>query len=63
MSKGCRDCKRCTELGIKSLAMSPFRLTASVANISTLGLLGAFRSKCPQCGHNMSEHKLKDNVK
>jgi hypothetical protein len=62
MAKGCRDCKRCTELGIKTLSMLPVRTTVALANVATLGVLGLFQRKCPHCGHKMSDHKLEDKV-
>ena len=59
VSKGCRDCKRCTELGIKSLGMFPVRAAVGMV---TLGIPGLFQRKCPHCGHKMSEHKLEDKI-
>jgi len=52
---GCRDCERCTEVGLKSLGASPFRLVSWVLTSWNVRL---FRSKCPQCHHRMSLHRM-----
>ena len=62
MAGACRDCEKCTEIGAVGA-------TKKVANagliIGTLGMsvvgskmAGAFRKKCPTCGHPMSQHKM-----
>lgn len=55
MASGCRDCARCTEIGLKSLLMLPWRLTFGLVGRFTIGL---FQRHCPQCGHRMNVHRM-----
>lgn len=53
MARACRDCRRCTELGIVSLALMPFRLAWWLGTSWNIGLLVR---KCPVCRHRMDRH-------
>jgi hypothetical protein len=55
MAAGCRDCKRCTELGVTGVAMAPVRLFNAIFVNWWLNL---FRRRCPNCGHPMSWHRM-----
>lgn len=50
---GCRDCSRCTEPGMNSLLMIPFRLALWAMTCWNLGLLDR---KCPNCRHSLKCH-------
>lgn len=56
MAASCRDCKRCAELGVTSLAASPFRILGALLFSWNIGL---FMRKCPICRHRMSFHTNK----
>ena len=49
----CRDCNRCTEVGIMSIIMMIPRLLWMILTSWNIGL---FIKKCPQCGHKMNLH-------
>lgn len=51
----CRDCTRCTEVGIKSMILM---IPRAIWWICTVWNIQLFQKKCPQCGHKMSEHKM-----
>lgn len=53
MAGGCRDCSRCTEVGITSLIMLFPRIVYAVCIGWWSGL---FVKNCPICGHRMSLH-------
>lgn len=53
MAGGCRDCARCTERGVTSLAALPVRILYAVFVGWWAGL---FQKKCPICGHRMNVH-------
>jgi hypothetical protein len=54
MAKRCRDCPRCTEVGIVTLFMIPFRLAWDLLTCWNIGL---FRRRCPQCRHWLGIHQ------
>jgi len=51
--QSCPECKRCTELWIKSVFSFPFRL---IWKILTFWNIDLFIRKCKRCGHPMSKH-------
>jgi hypothetical protein len=57
----CKDCAKCTESAASALAKKSANamLIVSTAGLSVLASKtgGAFRRKCPACGHMMSEHQ------
>lgn len=59
-AKICRDCSKCTERGITSAGKKSANavLIGGTLGMSVVGskLVGAFRKKCPQCGHPLSLH-------
>jgi hypothetical protein len=54
MAKGCRDCKRCTEVAAASLMLVLLRIPWWLLTFWNIGL---FQKKCPTCGHKMSLHE------
>lgn len=53
MSKGCRDCSRCTETGTRGCLLFPFRLLFSPLRV----IRWRFMRICPQCGHPLKWHE------
>ena len=53
MAGSCRDCSKCTRLGIIKLIM----LIPSIIYAVLLSWnVGLFIKKCPECGHPLSGH-------
>ena len=54
----CRDCPKCTRLGIMKLIMLVPNLLYAILLSWNIGL---FQKKCPECGHSLAKHmKRKD---
>jgi ribosomal protein S27AE len=51
---GCRDCSRCTEAWIVTLALLPGRILWKLFTGWNVGLV---RRHCPQCGHYLRFHQ------
>ena len=64
--KVCQNCAKCIELGAVTLAKKSANaaLIVSTMGMSALasGMVGAFRKKCPDCGHLMSDHNMVQKV-
>jgi hypothetical protein len=54
MAGGCRDCSRCTELGLTSLVKVIPRIILWPIRLFT----GLVQKKCPQCGHYLKQHTM-----
>jgi hypothetical protein len=54
----CRDCEKCTRLGVTKLIYLPFKVAYLLLFSWNLGL---FIRKCPQCGHAMSAHQRRND--
>ena len=56
MAGGCRDCPKCTRLGIVKLLMIIPHLVYVILFSWNYGL---FVKKCPDCKHPLNKHKKK----
>ena len=56
MSKSCRDCEKCTRLGIVKLL---YLIPIIIYYILFSWNIGLFQKKCPECGHSMKSHKTR----
>ena len=53
MSKACRDCAKCSRLGIVKLL---YLIPVIIYKIVFSWNIGLFQKKCPDCGHSMNSH-------
>ncbi len=54
MAKGCRDCEVCTRSAITNILRTIHTILYLIFLSWNYGL---FQSKCPDCGHFLSQHR------
>jgi hypothetical protein len=58
---GCRDCKMCTRSSLSGCMVGCFHLCTFGVFLILAGLGNAAKSKCPTCGHPLSDHHRRED--